>query len=84
MNHFRAFEGLQDLLGERLLVLDREFSYLELLYALVEEQVNFVIRLNLGSHPPKFYDRDRRKIALTVFRGERSSAMGCGTRAKSV
>ena len=26
LNHFRAFEGLKDMLGERPLVLDREFS----------------------------------------------------------
>lgn len=36
LNHFRAFAGLKDLLGERPLVLDREFSYLELLVNLVE------------------------------------------------
>jgi len=70
LNHFRAFEGLKDLLGERPLVLDREFSYLELLENLVEEQVNFVIRLNLGSHPPKFWDSDGREVALTISSGE--------------
>jgi hypothetical protein len=69
-NHFRAFEGLKDLLGERPLVLDREFSYLELLFNLVEEQVNFVIRLNLGSHPPKFWDADGREVVLTISPGE--------------
>jgi hypothetical protein len=31
LNHFRAFDGLKDLLGEQPFVLDREFSYLELL-----------------------------------------------------
>ena len=70
LNHFRAFEGLKDLLGERPLVLDREFSYLELLLNLVEEQTNFVIRLNLGSHPPKFQDGDGREVALTISPGE--------------
>lgn len=70
LNHFRAFEQLKDLLGERALVLDREFSYLELLLKLVEEQVNFVIRLNLGSHPPKFWDGDGREVALTISPGE--------------
>jgi hypothetical protein len=43
LNHFRAFEELQEFLSERHLVLDREFSYLELLLNLVAEQVNFVI-----------------------------------------
>ena len=70
LNHFRAFEELKDLLGERPLVLDREFSYLELLLRLVEEQVNFVIRLNLGSHPPKFWDAEGREVALTISPGE--------------
>jgi hypothetical protein len=70
LNHFRAFEGLKDLLGERPLVLDREFSYLELLAHLVEEQVNFVIRLNLGSQPPKFWDSEGRDVALTISPGE--------------
>lgn len=70
LNHFRAFEGLKNLLGERPLVLDREFSYLELVENLVAEQVNFVIRLNLGSHPPKFWDADGREVALTISPGE--------------
>ena len=34
---------MKELLGEKPLVLDREFSYLELLEDLVTEQVNFVI-----------------------------------------
>ena len=70
LNHSRAFEGLKDLLGERALVLDRELSYLELLLKLVEEQVNYVIRLNLGSHPPKFWDSDGREVTLTISPGE--------------
>lgn len=70
LNHFRAFEGLKDLLGERPLVLDREFSYLELLLNLVEEQVNFVIRLKLGIHPPKFWDSDGREVVLSLSPGQ--------------
>ncbi len=70
LNHFRAFEGLKDLLGERPLVLDREFSYLELLHNLAEEHIHFVIRLNLGSHPPKFYDQEGQELALTISPGE--------------
>jgi hypothetical protein len=61
-NHFRSFEGLKDLLGERPLVLDREFSYLELLLCLNEEQVNFVIRLNLGAIHPSSGMRKVRKL----------------------
>lgn len=43
--HYQAFTEVKELLGEKPLVLDREFSYLELLQALVAEEVNFVIRL---------------------------------------
>lgn len=70
LNHFRAFEGLKDLLGGRPLVLDREFSYLELMLNLFAEQVNWVIRLSLRSSPPKFYDDDGREVVLTISPGE--------------
>ena len=70
LNHLRAFEGVKDMLGERPLVLDREFSYQELLLNLMEERIHFVIRLNLGSHPPKFYDQEGQEVALTISPGE--------------
>jgi len=70
LNHFRAFESIKDLLGDKPLVLDREFSYLELLLNLIEEQLKFVIRLNLGSHPPKFCDHQGQEVALTISPGE--------------
>jgi len=70
LNHFRAFESIKDLLGDKPLVLDREFSYLELLLNLIEEQLKFVIRLNLGSHAPKFCDHQGREVALTISPGE--------------
>jgi hypothetical protein len=69
--HFRAFSSVKELLGERPLVLDREFSYEGLLEALVVEEVHFVIRLNLGDHPPKFYDEEGREFQLTIMSGER-------------
>jgi hypothetical protein len=70
LNHFRAFDGLKDMLGGRPLVLDREFSYLELMLNLFEEQINWVIRLNLRANPPKFYDQDGQEVALTISPGE--------------
>lgn len=70
LNHFRAFDGLKDMLGGRPLVLDREFSYLELMLNLFEEQINWVIRLNLRANPPKFYDDDGKEVALTISPGE--------------
>ena len=68
--HFRAFEGLKDMLGGRPLVLDREFSYLELMLNLFEEQINWVIRLNLRANPPKFYTDEGKEVALTISPGE--------------
>lgn len=70
LNHYRAFAALKDLLGGRPLVLDREFSYLELMLNFLEEQINWVIRLNLRANPPKFYDADGKEVALTISPGE--------------
>lgn len=79
-NHFRAFAYLKELLGERPLVLDREFSYLELLQALVTEGIHFVIRLNLGSHPPRFLEDGGREVALEISPGETVIHRGYGTK----
>lgn len=68
--HYRAFETLKDLVGDKPLVLDREFSYLELLEALVVEQVHFVIRLKLGSQSPHLYDEHGQTVILSVAQGE--------------
>jgi Transposase DDE domain len=65
--HFSAFAQVKALLGERPLVLDREFSYLELLENLVVEGINFVIRLKVG---PKFCDREGKAVALSIQKGE--------------
>lgn len=65
--HYRAFAEVKELLGEKPLVLDREFSYLELMQALVVEQVHFVIRLKTGAH---FFDQEGKPIALRVKKGE--------------
>lgn len=65
--HFQAFSDLKQLVGDKPLVLDREFSYLELLQALLVEQVNFVIRLKLGAH---FFDQEGKPVALSVKKGE--------------
>ena len=65
--HFSAFAQVKQLLGERPLVLDREFSYLELLETLLAEGVNFVIRLNVGV---KLFDGEGQAVALSVTKGE--------------
>jgi hypothetical protein len=57
MNHCRALETVKGLLGDKPLVMDREFSYLELL-------------LNLGSHPPTVLSPAGRRIELAVSADE--------------
>ena len=54
-------------MGDKPLVLVREFSYLELMEILVFEDVNFVIRLKEG---PKSTDQQGYLVALSVSKGE--------------
>jgi hypothetical protein len=71
MCHWQAFDALKDLLGDKPLVLDRDFSYLELLQYCVHAQINFVIRLNMRSHPPKLYTAEGREVTPMVGIGQR-------------
>ena len=68
--HWQAFEQLKDLVGDKPLVLDRDFSYADLLEYLTAAGIHFVIRLNLRSHPPTFITPDGRKLPLAVGLGE--------------
>jgi len=62
LEHFKAIQEIQQLIGARPIVFDREFSYRELLHSLVEEGVHFVIRLNTGAHAPHFdYDAEQKQ-----------------------
>jgi hypothetical protein len=66
-HHLAAFAQVKELLGDRPLVLDREFSYLELLENLNMEGVRFVIRLKTGV---KFCDWGGNPVALSVPQGK--------------
>jgi hypothetical protein len=66
LKHLHALTAIKELIGDKPLVFDREFSYLELLENLRAERVHFVIRLNLGSHPPELTDAKKQSIALTI------------------
>jgi hypothetical protein len=66
-NHFAAFAQVKEMLGDKPLVLDREFSYLELLENLAAEGVNFVIRLKVG---PNFCDGEGKPVTLSISHGE--------------
>lgn len=61
LEHFKAIQEIQQLVGERAIIFDREFSYQGLLRSLVDARIPFVIRLNLGANPPHFYyDREQK------------------------
>ena len=66
--HFRCFEGVKKLLGDRPLVLDREFSYKELMEILYIEHIQYVIRLNLGDQhkQPRLIDADGEPVKLFI------------------
>lgn len=67
LEHFKAIQEIQQLIGPRPIVFDREFSYRELLNSLVDEDVHFVIRLNMGANPPLFYYDAERKQRLQLL-----------------
>ena len=75
--HFRAFAEIKALLGDKPLVLDREFSYLELLERLAVEQIQFVIRLKLGDKRrlTHFVDADGQPLKLYVQPGQKVIAL---------
>jgi hypothetical protein len=60
LEHQRGIREIALLVGERPIVLDREFSYLSLLENFHAAGMSYVIRLNQGAKPPKFY-RDTKK-----------------------
>jgi hypothetical protein len=74
----RAIETLKDIVGDRPVVMDREFSYLGFLQYLEAAQVSFVIRLNQGTHP-KFQDSEGREAS---GRARKRSIGMCGTRGR--
>jgi Transposase DDE domain len=70
--HFRCFDEVKQLLGDRPLVLDREFSYQELMEILYLEHIQFVIRLNLGDQrkQPRLVDAEGEPLKLFIKPGE--------------
>lgn len=70
--HFRCFDEVKRLLGERPLVLDREFSYKDLLERMQREQIRYVIRLNTGEvhKQTRLTTREGKLISLKIQHGE--------------
>jgi hypothetical protein len=67
--HYRCFEEVKQLLGKRPLVLDREFSYHDLMEVLTFEHINFVIRLNVGKGV-RIMDEAGRLVDLSIQPGQ--------------
>lgn len=70
LEHWGLLRRLKPLIGDRVLVLDREFSYGDLFEALTSESVKFVVRLNLGSRPPVILDRIGERVSLSLMPGQ--------------
>lgn len=70
LEHRRALGEVRALVGEKPVVMDREFSYGGLLEALQEAGMHFVVRLNASRHPT-FTGEDGEKVTLTIRPGER-------------
>ena len=67
---------MKTLLGEKPLVLDREFSYEDLLESLVSEGLKFVIRLKLDSNPPRLFNDEGQRVGLVLEPGQHKSYRG--------
>lgn len=75
IKHMEAIGEIKELLGNKILVLDSEFSYESLFEELVEADIQFVIRLNSGIKPT-ILNEDGDKISLTISKGEEENHCG--------
>jgi len=69
MEHGKAIGELKKLLGGKILVMDREFSYEGMFEEAVVAGIHFVIRLNVGNKPT-ILNETGGKVSLTVGIGE--------------
>ena len=67
MEHMQAVDRLRQVLGDKPLMLDREFGYTEFLQYLTCRGVQYVIRLNTRAH---IDDAQGRRLTLLLARGE--------------
>lgn len=70
--HYEAILGIKNLLGEKPIVMDREFSYGQLLENMTAAQIHFVIRLKMGSNPPVFINEEGRRIKPRIAQNGQS------------
>lgn len=70
IEHMQSIERILHLIKDKVLVMDREFSYFEFFEYLQENQIKFVIRLNIGLKPT-ITDNKGNKINIYIERGEK-------------
>ena len=75
MEHSRSIGELKELLRDKILVLDREFSYEGLLQEMAASDIQFVIRLKVGNNPI-ILNEEGERISLTVSIGEEEHYRG--------
>jgi hypothetical protein len=75
LEHKRSLREIKELLGERSVVMDREFSYEELFSDFMEEGLNYVIRLNTGNRAT-ITDEEGQRLSLSIAPGEKAMLRG--------
>lgn len=75
LEHKRALREIKELLGEKPVVMDREFSYESLFLDFMEEGLNYVIRLNTGNRAT-ITDEEGNKLSLSIAPGEKVMLRG--------
>jgi len=75
LEHLKVIAELKALLGDKVLVLDREFSYECLFENMLTEGIKFVIRLKVGNNPTVLNENGDR-ISLTINPGDEVNMRG--------
>jgi hypothetical protein len=75
LEHLKVIAELKELLGDKVLVFDREFSYELFFENMVIEGIKFVIRLNVGNNPT-ITNENGDKISLTIKPGDEVNLRG--------
>jgi hypothetical protein len=75
LEHIKVIAELKELLGDKVLVLDREFSYEWFFENMLIEGIKFVIRLNIGNNPTVLNENGD-KISLTINPGDEVNMRG--------
>jgi hypothetical protein len=69
MEHIKSIADLRELLGNKILVLDREFSYEGMFSEIAETDMRYAIRLKTGNNPT-IVNEEGKKVSLTIGIGE--------------